>query len=264
MFEPGSPGRVSVDVFSSATEMLRAMEAGEVSSAELANAHLERILRLDGELGAFVTVDEVGVRRAAVEADRRRAAGEPIGPLHGLPVSIKDCFASAGLRTTAGKEDMSGHVPDQDSVVVARLRAAGVVMLGKTNLPAGVSGQETANRLLGRTVNPWNSKRTSGGSSGGAAAALAAGLTPLDIGSDSGGSIRQPAHCCGVYGHLTTHGFVPQRGHLPSVPVDDVGAVLDMFSIGPMARSAEDLKLALDVLVGEDSRLFGSAGGVAR
>jgi amidase len=147
---------------------------------------------------------------------------------------------------------MADHVPDQDAVSVARLRSAGAIVLGKTNLPAGVSGQETANLVAGRTSNPWDTSRTPGGSSGGAAVAVSTGMSPLELGSDSGGSIRQPCHNCGIYGHVATHGIVPQRGHLPSVPVDDVGAVLDLFSIGPMARHPSDLALALQVLVGPD------------
>lgn len=238
--------------FSSATEVLAALDRGETTSAELVDAMLERIDRDADEVGAFVTVDHDGARAAAREADDVRAGGRATGPLHGLPITLKDAFATAGLRTTAGMRDLADHVPDADAVVVQRLRAAGAVVVGKTNLPAGVSGQETANAVAGRTRNPWDVDRTSGGSSGGAAAALAAGLTFLDIGSDSGGSIRQPAHCCGVYGHLATHGIVPQRGHLPSVPVDDVGAVLDLFSIGPMARHPRDLALALDVIAGPD------------
>lgn len=238
--------------FSSATETLAALDQGETTSAELVEAMLERIERDADEVGAFVTVDHDGARAAARRADDDRAAGRATGPLHGLPITLKDAFATAGLRTTAGMRDLADHVPDADAVVVQRLRAAGAVVVAKTNLPAGVSGQETANAVAGRTRNPWDPDRTSGGSSGGAAAALAAGLTFLDIGSDSGGSIRQPAHCCGVYGHLATHGIVPQRGHLPSVSVDDVGAVLDLFSIGPMARHPRDLGLALDVIAGPD------------
>ena len=241
-----------MDPFAGAREMLASLEAGEVSSVELVELHLDRIRRFDPDLGSFVTVDEDGARTAAAEADRTRARGGPSGALHGLPISVKDAFATAGLRTTAGMVDLGDHVPDTDAVAVQRLRAAGAIVLGKTNLPAGVSGQETANRVAGRTCNPWDRARTSGGSSGGAAAALAAGLSPLDVGSDSGGSIRQPAHCCGVFGHLATHGLVPQRGHLPSVPVDDVGAVLDLFSVGPMARHPDDLALALSVLAGPD------------
>jgi len=243
---------MSADLFSSAAAQLAAMQTGALSSTELVEALLDRIERRDGDLGAFVTVDAEAALEQAAVADRRRAEGRPIGPLHGLPISLKDCFATAGLRTTAGKQELVHHVPEQDAVTVARLRAAGAIVLGKTNLPAGVSGQETANVVSGRTSNPWDPSRTPGGSSGGSAVAVATGMAPLELGSDSGGSIRQPAHLCGVYGHVATHGLVPQRGHLPSVPVDDVGATLDLFSIGPLARHPADLALALDVLAGDD------------
>ena len=233
-------------------ELSRLLGSGTISSLELVELLLERIDDVGSELNAVVTRDAEGARQAAIAADEIRAGGGAVGPLHGVPVTLKDAFATAGLRTTAGRPELEHHLPGGDAVVVARLRAAGAIILGKTNLPTGVSGQETANVVHGRTLNPWDLDRTPGGSSGGAAAALAAGLTPLDIGSDSGGSIRQPAHFCGIYGHVATHGLVPQRGHLPSVPLEDRGAVLDMFSIGPMARHPDDLALVLPVLVGED------------
>jgi len=235
----------------SATELLRRLESGRTTSVELVDALLERIERHDGALGAFVTVDADGARHAAAAADAARAAGDG-RLLLGLPISLKDSFATAGLSTTSGRPNQADHVPDDDATSVARLRGAGAVVLGKTNLPTALSGQETANVVAGRTRNPWDLDRTPGGSSGGAAAALAAGLTPLELGSDSGGSIRQPAHCCGVHGHVATHGLLPQRGHLPSVPLDDVGATLDLFSTGPMARHPEDLRLVLELLAGAD------------
>ena len=243
---------MSLDPLTCATDMLAAMRAGSLTSGEIVEALLERIDRCDGALNAFVTVDAEGARRQAAVADAERADGRLRGALHGLPITLKDCFATAGLRTTAGQQETVEHVPEQDAVVVARLRAAGAIVLGKTNLPAGVSGQETANVIVGRTANPWDPSRTPGGSSGGSAVAVATGMSPLEVGSDSGGSIRQPCHNCGIYGHVATHGLVPQRGHLPSVPVDDVGAVQDLFSVGPMARHPSDLALALDLLVGAD------------
>jgi amidase len=243
---------MSLDPLSSATAMLAALRARSLTSRDIVEALLDRIDRCHGELNAFLTVDAEGARHGATAADNERADGRLRGALHGLPVTLKDCFATAGLRTTAGQQQTADHVPEQDAVVVARLRAAGAIVLGKTNLPAGVSGQETANLILGRTVNPWDPSRTPGGSSGGAAVAVATGMSPLEVGSDSGGSIRQPCHSCGIYGHVPTHGLVPQRGHLPSVPVDDVGAVQDLFSVGPMARHPADLALALDVLAGPD------------
>ena len=239
-----------IDPFTSAVEMVRLVGAGEVSSRELVDLHLERIERLDGRLNAVVTVDEAGARRRADDLDRRLAHGGPVGPLHGLPLTLKDCWATRGMRTTAGTPDMADLVPDADAQVVARLRAAGAVVVGKTNLPENVTGQETGNALFGRTSNPWDPDRTPGGSSGGAAAAVAAGLSPLEVGSDSGGSIREPAHCCGVYGHFPTSGLVPLAGHLPSVPVEDTDADVDLMAAGPLARNADDLALAMRVLAG--------------
>ncbi|HEX2042882.1 MAG TPA: amidase family protein [Acidimicrobiales bacterium] len=239
-----------VDPFGSAVEMVGLLRAGEVSSRELVDLHLERIARLNGRLNAVVTVDEAGARRRADELDRRRAHGGPVGLLHGLPLTVKDCWATKGMRTTAGSTQMADFVPEADAEVVARLRGAGAVVLGKTNVPEDVTGQETGNALFGRSCNPWDPDRTPGGSSGGAAAAVAAGLSPLEVGSDSGGSIREPAHCCGIYGHLSTSGLVPLAGHLPSVPVEDAGADLDLMAAGPLARSADDLALAMGVLAG--------------
>jgi amidase len=254
----GSAPADAGDPYLPASELVALLRSGATTSVELVDSLLDRIGEVNPALNAVVTLDADGARRAAAEADQVRASGRQVGPLHGLPITLKDSFATAGLPTTAGKPDLADHVPDADAVVVERLRSAGAIVLGKTNLPTGVSGQETANQVHGRTCNPWDRDRTPGGSSGGAASALAAGLTPLDVGSDSGGSIRQPAHCCGVYGHLASHGLVPQRGHLPSVPLEDRGAILDMFSVGPMARHPADLALVLPLLIGDDP-LFASA-----
>jgi amidase len=238
--------------FAPATALAEAVRTGAVTSRELVDASLERIARLDGALRAFVVVDADGARQAADAADRAVAAGDLLGPLHGVPVSLKDCWATAGLPTAAGKGPDHATVSGHDALVVDRLRAAGVVVLGKTTVPPGITGQETADHRGEPTANPWDLERTAGGSSGGAAAALAAGLTALDVGSDSGGSLRQPAHCCGIFAHDPTTGIVPPRGHLPSVPVEDVGGWPDLLTAGPLARSAEDLELALDVLAGPD------------
>ena len=226
--------------FRPATELARLIAQGEVTSKQLVELYLERIDRLNGDLNAVVTVD----------ADPPTPLA---GPLHGVPMTVKDCFETAGMRTTAGSEDYADHVPERDATVVQRLREAGAVIIGKTNLPEEATGQETANTLFGRTVNPWDLDRTPGGSSGGAATALAAGLTGLEFGSDSGGSIRQPAHFCGVYGHVPTHGVVPPRGHLPSIPGDELNDYhKDLMVVGPMARSAQDLDVALSVVADPD------------
>lgn len=243
---------MTTDPFLPAADLVALLDAGEVTSRELADLYLDRIARLDGALNAVVTVDGDGARHRADELDRLRRDGGRPGPLGGLPMTLKDCWATRGLRTTAGTTDLADHVPEADAVAVDRLRRAGAVVLGKTNLPTGVTGQETANELFGRTTNPWDAARTPGGSSGGAAAAVAAGLTPLELGSDSGGSVRQPAHFCGIYGHVPTQSIVPARGHLPSVPVDDVGGDVDLMSPGLLARSPADLAMGLAVVAGPD------------
>ena len=238
----------------SALTQAGAVRSGRITSRELVEAHLDRIERYNGVLNAVVTIDADGARRRADERDRELARGQPRGPFHGVPMTVKDAFATAGIRTTSGMADRRDHVPDEDAEAVARLVAAGVVILGKTNVPAGITGQETANSLFGRTTNPWNVERTPGGSSGGAAAAVAAGLSALELGSDSGGSIRQPAHCCGVYGHIPTQGLVPLRGHLPLVPLDEERLQIDLMGAGPLARHPSDLAAALDVLAGPDGQ----------
>jgi amidase len=210
--------------------------------------HLAAIERLNGPLNAIVTLDAEGARRRADELDREP---EPVGPLHGVPMTIKDAFATAGMRTTSGMVDRRHHVPHADAPAVARLRAAGAVVLGKTNVPAEIAGQETANELFGVTRNPWDLDRTPGGSSGGAAVAVATGMAALELGSDSGGSVRQPAHCCGVFGHVPTHGLLPIAGHLPSAPLGGVRHP-DLTDTGPLAASATDLAVALPVVAGGD------------
>lgn len=233
--------------FRPAVELAAMVARGDLSSRELVELHLERIERLDPDLHAVVTLDAEGARRTADELD---AAPAPVGPLHGVPMTIKDAFATAGIRTTSGMVERADHVPVRDADLVARLRAAGVVILGKTAVPREITGQETGSALFGRTRNPWDRARSPGGSSGGAAAALAAGLTPLELGSDSGGSIRQPAHCCGVYGHVATAELLPLRGHQPTIDADEEERHVDLTSVGPMARSARDLDVALEVLAG--------------
>src|SRR4051794_38479952 len=229
--------------------------AGRVRSRDVVEAVLERIER--STTNAVVTVGADAARAAADERDAAVRAGGPLGPLHGVPMTVKDAWAVRGMRSTSGVPELADDVPRDDAVVVARLRAAGAVIVGRTNVPPGITGQETANSIFGRTVNPWNHERTPGGSSGGAAAALAQRLTKLEVGSDSGGSIRQPAHCCGVYGHVPTHGVVPLRGHRPQAPFEQVGKDVDLMTAGPLARSARDLEVALDVLAGDDPAVAG-------
>jgi len=234
--------------FRSAFQLAAAIRAREVSSREVLEHYLDRVGRLNGPLNAVVTLDVDGARRAADAADAALARGELSGPLHGVPMTVKDTFETASLRTTAGHEPWHDHVPAADATAVARLRAAGAIVFGKTNVPALAADWQTYNTLFGTTNNPWDLTRTPGGSSGGAAAALAAGLTALELGSDIGGSIRVPAHWTGICGHKPTHGIVPQRGHLPGPP----GSLAepDLNVCGPLARSVDDLELALDVLAG--------------
>jgi amidase len=201
-------------------------------------------------VNAIITVDAERARRRADDADRALARGEVWGPLHGLPVTVKDQFQTAGIRTTCGAEEWADFVPEVDAVPVARLLAAGAVLFGKTNTPALTGDWQTSNSLFGTTRNPWDLERSPGGSSGGSAAALAAGLTALELGGDIGGSVRIPAAWCGVYGHKPTWGIVPGRGSLPSPP--GTLARVDVASPGPLGRSADDLELALGVLAGPD------------
>ena len=234
--------------FASATELARRIRAGELGSEELVDHYLARIEAHDPRIGAVVTLDADRARQRAREADRARARGELRGPLHGVPITVKDTLETAGLRTTAGHPPLAEHVPAETAPAVARLLAAGAILLGKTNTPALAGDWQTHNAIFGTTRNPWDPTRTPGGSSGGSAAALAAGLSALELGSDIGGSIRVPASWCGVYGHKPTHGIVPHRGHIPGPP--GTLSEPDLSVVGPLARSAEDLALALDLLAG--------------
>ena len=225
-----------------------AVRAREVSARELLELHLQRVERLNPPLNAIVTLDVERARHAADAADAALARGEVLGPLHGVPMTIKDTFEVAGVRTTAGFEPWRDHVPQHDAVAVARLRAAGAVIFGKTNVPTLASDLQTYNPIFGTTNNPWDTARSPGGSSGGAAAAVATGLTALEFGSDIGGSIRLPSNWCGVCGHKPSHGIVPQRGHLPGPP--GALAEADLNVCGPIARSVDDVELALDVVAG--------------
>jgi amidase len=234
--------------FRSASELAGALRRREVGSRELLDHLLARIERVNPPLNAVVTLDVERARAAADAADRALARGEARGPLAGLPMTVKDTFETAGLRTTCGVPELAQHVPATDAVAVARLRAAGAVVFGKTNTPTWAGDWQTTNPIFGTTNNPWDRTRTPGGSSGGSAAAVAAGLTPLELGSDIGGSIRVPAHCCGVFGHKPSHGLVPQRGHIPGRP--GTLTEFDLNVVGPLARCVDDLELGLDAVAG--------------
>ncbi len=227
-----------------ATGLAWLIRGRELSPVELLRGLRERAERLNPSLNALVTpIEEAeGLARAAEAALGR---GGELGPLHGIPFTIKDSVDTAGVRTTRGSKLFSDHVPGRDAEVVTRLRAAGGIPLAKTNLPDFVLWWETDNLVFGRTVNPWDTDRTSGGSSGGEAAAIAAGLSPFGIGSDLGGSIRLPAHYCGVVGLKATHGRVPLTGHWPDT-------LLRFMHVGFLARSVRDVALALSLTAGPD------------
>jgi amidase len=242
-------------VFAPAHELAESIRARRVSAAEILDAHLAHIARHNPSLNAIVTLDEERARRRAQEADAALARGEVWGPLHGVPFTVKDAIETAGLRMTSGFPPLADYVPDRDAPVVARLREAGGILLGKTNLPILAEGAHTDNPLFGRTNNPWSLEHTPGGSTGGGAAALASGMSPLEIGSDAGGSIRIPAHFCGVFGLKPTDHRVPITGHIPPPPPLTAPQMLRHGAVlGPLARSVEDLSLALRLISGPDKQ----------
>jgi amidase len=234
--------------FRSASALASMLRRREISSRELLEHFLARVEKHNPALNAVVTLDAERARARAAEADAALARGESWGPLHGLPMTIKDSFESEGMRTTSGAPFLAQHVPQRDADAVARLRAAGAVIFGKTNLPLMAGDLQSYNAVFGTTNNPWDRTRTPGGSSGGAAAALAVGLAALELGSDIGGSIRTPCNWNGLFGLKPTLHIVPLRGHIPGLP--GMLSKFDLAVAGPMARSADDLDLALDVLAG--------------
>jgi amidase len=213
--------------------------------------YLARIAKHNPALNAVCTLDEAGARARARERDAELARGELRGPLHGVPMTIKDALETAGLRTTGGYPPLANHVPKKDATAVARLRAAGAVLIGKTNVPPLSADGRADNPIFGRTNNPWNLERTPGGSTGGGAAAVAAGLSAFDVGSDLAASVRMPAHWCGLFGLKPTEGRVPNTGHIPEVP-GMPHAVRHMNVLGPLARSVDDLATILKVIAGPD------------
>lgn len=232
-------------------DLLRAFTRGDLTVVGETRECLDRIDRLNGEVNAVVTLDAQGARAraaaiAALSADHKAAL-----PLCGVPVTVKDAFATAGLRTTASYPGLAAHVPSRDATVVARLRQAGAVLLGKTNLSRLAGDPQCDSPIFGLTRNPWNRDLTSGGSSGGAAVAVAMGFSQLDPGSDLGGSIRIPAAYCGVYGLKATENRIPRTGHIPHLP-GQPRCVRHMLSFGVLTRSVEDLAIGLSVLAGPD------------
>ena len=237
-----------IDAFSSTGALIAAMKRREISAIELLEAHIRRVDALDGPLNSIVIRDFKRARADAKKADELRAIGVE-KPLLGLPVTIKESIDVEGLPSTAGVPFRKGHKAPQDAPTVKRLRDAGAVIFGKTNVCTWLADYQSNNPVYGQTNSPWNLSRTPGGSSGGSAT-LAAGLTPLDIGTDLGGSIRVPAAFSGLWGHKPSHGIVCTHGHFPGTALPNHA---EMFAIqGPHARSPADLELALDVMAGPD------------
>jgi amidase len=232
-------------VLEPAEKQLELLRARQISVTELAEAHIEQIERLNPELNVFADFDAERVR---AQARRLEAVKEPRGPLHGLPMTIKSSIATAGYRCEIGSLLHKGEVPAEDAVVVGRLRAAGALILGTTNCPEFLMAYETANLLYGRVRNPWDLDRSPGGSSGGESAAIAAGLSAAGLGSDSGGSVRIPAHFAGICSLKPTPGRIPGRGHLPPC----VGPFAILGAIGPIARTMGDVGLLFRTLAGQD------------
>lgn len=234
--------------FADATTLAKKIRDKEISSVELLEHYVSRMDKYNPDINAIVCTQLDKARIRAGEADEALARGESWGPLHGLPMTVKESYNITGLPTTWGNPELKNNIADHDAVACERLQNAGAVIFGKTNVPIHLADFQSYNEVYGTTGNPHDLERTPGGSSGGSAAALAAGLTGLEMGSDIGGSIRNPAHYCGVFGHKPTWGVLPMRGHaMPGVLTPS-----DISVIGPLARSAEDLKLVMDIVGGAD------------
>ncbi|CAN8099274.1 unnamed protein product [Discula destructiva] len=232
-------------LYSDATELARLIRAGKVTAVEVVQAHLDRIQAVDAKLNSIVTINKDALA-SAKEADAAVQSGQrKLGPLHGVPFTVKDSIDTAGVATQRGSPIFRGRIPDADAVSVARIKAAGAILLAKTNLPEFSYATESTNPLTGRTNNPWNLDRTPGGSSGGEAAAIAAGLSPIGLGTDVAISVRGPAAQTGIAALKPTHGRVPMTGVWPRAP-------RRFWHTGPMARSVRDLALAYSILAGPD------------
>jgi amidase len=242
--------------FLTVNEMARGLRERQFSAVELLDAHLDQYARWNPQINALVTLDAEKARESALAADQALQRGETWGPLHGIPVAMKDVWATRGMRTTASTPRLSDYVPDADATVVERVKSAGAIVIGKTNLPELAMGTQTNSPIFGTTNNPWDLSRTPGGSTGGGAAAVAAGLSAFEIGSDLAGSIRIPAHYCGVFGLKTTNHRVPATGHIPPMPGHEgqAGLLGNLVCFGPLARSVQDLELILEILAGPDGK----------
>ncbi len=241
--------------FLGAAEMADLIRKKRISSVELVRTHLDRVAKYNKALNSIVTLDADGALARARAADEAMTRGENWGPLHGVPVTFKDALETKGMRTTAGFPPLKNYVPTEDAPVVARIKSAGAIVLGKTNMPVLAGGYESSNPIFGTTSNPWNLAYTPGGSTGGGAAAIAAGLSALELGSDIAGSLRWPAHCCGVFSLKPTEWRVPTTGHIPELPGTPRG-IRHMLVIGPVSRSIEDLDLALRLIAGPDNQMW--------
>jgi amidase len=231
-----------------AAQLARAIKGKQIGALELLETYLARIEKYNSRLNAIVDLDVAGARQSARAADLALMRGDRVGPLHGIPITVKDSIDVAGLASSWGIREFQNNRPARSAPVVDALIAAGAIVLGKTNVPVALLSWETFNDLYGTTSNPWDLSRSPGGSSGGSAAALAAGLTALEVGSDTAGSLRGPAHACGIYTHRPTFGVTSVEGQ--SLP--GLGPLPDIMVLGPMARSAEDLAIALDIMAGPD------------
>jgi len=235
-------------IFNSAHEILEKIKQREVSSLEVLESFLAQVEKVNPTINAIVALDIERAKEKAIEADNKINLKSKLGPLHGLPMTIKDAFEVEGIVSTGGNPAWKDNIPKRNAEAVQRLVDAGAIIFGKTNVPFLSSDLQSFNKIYGTTNNPWDLERTPGGSSGGSAAALAAGMTPLELGSDIGGSIRVPAHFCGLYGHKPSYNIISEVGHMPPPP----GSILTgngLSVAGPLARSPEDLEIALDVLV---------------
>ncbi len=238
-------------IYTSASAIAQAIREKRVSCREVVEAHLDRIEQVNPRLNAVVQLAAERARTEADKADAVLARGESMGPLHGVPMTIKDSLDTEGVISTGGTTGCANHVPAEDATAVARMRAAGAILLGKTNTPELTLAGETNNLVYGQTNNPYDTSRMPGGSSGGAGAIIAAGGSPMDLGSDTGGSIRGPSNFCGIAGLKPTSGRVPRTGHV--VPYG-MGAVDSLTQNGPMARFVEDLAVIMPIISGPDGR----------
>jgi len=234
----------------SALELAAMIKNKDISSVELTQLYIDRINQYDGDINAVVVRTFDQALKDAADSDSKLATGEDLGPLHGVPMTIKESYAIADTAATWGHVEFKNNIAKKDGLAVTRFKAAGAHFLGKTNVPVDLGDFQSYNKVYGVTGNPWDTTRTPGGSSGGSAAALAAGFSGLEAGSDIGGSIRNPAHFCGVYGHKPTYGIVPMQGHELVAGIPEA----DLAVCGPLARSADDLHVALEVMAGPAER----------